>query len=105
MIVEERIYTIQTGRIAEYLDLYERMGRGLQTRILGNMLGYFQTEVGEPGSGLVHLWGYADAADRAARRAALAREPAWQDYLKACTPLIVRIQNRLLIPTAFSPIR
>jgi hypothetical protein len=105
MIVEERIYTIQTGRVPEYLDLYERMGRKLQMRILGNMLGYFQTDVGEPGSGIVHLWGYADAADRAKRRAALAQEPAWQDYLKACTPLILRIQNRLLVPTAFSPIR
>jgi hypothetical protein len=105
MIVEERIYTIQAGRVPEYLDIYEKMGRELQMRVLGNMLGYFQTEVGEPGSGLVHLWGYADVADRAARRAALAREPAWQDYLKACTPLIVRIENRLLIPTAFSPIR
>ena len=30
---------------------------------------------------------------------------AWQEYLKACTPLIVRIENRLLVPTAFSPIR
>jgi hypothetical protein len=105
MIVEERIYTIQTGRVPEYLELYDRMGRALQIRILGNLLGYFQTEVGEPGSGLVHLWGYADAADRATRRAALAREPGWQEYLKACTPLILRIQNRLLIPTAFSPIR
>ena len=104
MIVEERIYQIATGLLPEYLERYESMGLEIQTRILGNLIGYFTTEVG-PLSTLVHLWGYADLADRTARRAALAQEATWQHYLEVCTPLIVAMENRILVPTRFSPLR
>lgn len=104
MIVEERIYRIAAGRMPEYLRYYEEMGLEVQTRILGNLIGYFSTEIG-PLSTLVHLWGYADLNDRAARRALLAQEPVWQDYLRLCTPLIAAMENRILVPTAFSPLR
>lgn len=104
MIVEERTYRIAAGRLPEYLERYQEMGLEVQTRILGSLIGYFSTEIGEL-STLVHLWGYADLNDRAARRAALAREPAWQDYLRVCTPMILSMENRILVPTGFSPLR
>ncbi len=104
MIVEERIYRIQAGKLPEYLARYEAMGLELQKRVLGNMIGHFTTEIG-PLSTLVHLWGYDSLEDRAQRRAALAKEPAWQEYLAACTPMIVEMENRILLPTAFSPLR
>ena len=103
MIVEERIYTIYAGRLPEMLKLYEDMGLDIQSRILGNLIGYFSTEIGEL-STLVHLWGYESLEDRSHRRALLAAEPAWHDYLKACTPLIQGMTNRILLPTSFSPI-
>lgn len=104
MIVEERIYRIQAGLVQEYLANYEQMGLELQKRILGNLVGYFTTEIG-PLSAIVHMWGYVGLDDRTARRAQLAREPAWHDYLKVCTPMIVEMENRIMVPTAFSPIR
>jgi hypothetical protein len=104
MIIEERIYRIQAGRLPEYLAKYQEMGLELQKRVLGNLIGYFTTDIG-PLSTLVHLWGYESLDERAARRAALANESAWQDYLRVCTPLIVDMENRILLPTAFSPIR
>jgi len=104
MIIEERIYRIQAGRLPEYLAKYQEMGLELQKRVLGNLIGYFTTDIGAL-STLVHLWGYESLDDRAARRAALANESAWQDYLRVCTPLIVDMENRILLPTAFSPIR
>lgn len=104
MLIEERIYTIAAGKLPTYLALYTNGPLDLQTRILGNLLGYFTSEIG-PLSTLVHLWGYASFEDRISRREALAAEPEWQNYLSAVTPMIVRMENRLLVPTAFSPIR
>lgn len=103
MIVEERVYTIAAGQLPTYLEAYTAGPLELQKRILGNLLGYFTTDFG-PLSTLVHLWGYASLEERTRRRAELAQEPEWQAYLAKCTPLIVKMENRLLIPTAFSPI-
>ncbi|SIO67039.1 NIPSNAP protein [Bradyrhizobium erythrophlei] len=104
MIVEERIYSIIPGQLGAYLKIYTSGPLDLQKRILGKLLGYFTTEVGEL-STLVHLWCYESLNDRAERRALLAQDPEWQTYLEVCTPLIVRMENRLLLPTDFSPIR
>lgn len=77
MIVEERIYTLYIGKVPEYLKLYEAEGLGVQTRILGNLLGYYQVEFG-PQNQIVHLWSYSDHADRHDRREALVSDPDWQ---------------------------
>ncbi len=103
MVVEERCYWIQPGRLSDLLQLYTDGPAELQRRIQGNLLGYFTTDIGEQ-SQIVNLWGYSSLDDRAERRARLALEPQWQEYLKKCTPLILRMQNRILIPTSFSPI-
>ena len=57
MIIEERQYRIAAGRLSEYLAIYEKLGLQIQSRILGNLIGYFRSEIGEL-SCLVHLWGY-----------------------------------------------
>lgn len=33
MIIDERTYTIKPTRVNDYLDLYEKMGLSVQTRI------------------------------------------------------------------------
>ena len=53
----------------------------MQTKHLGNPVGYYTTEVGNVNE-IVHMWGYADMADRTKRRAAMAADPAWQAYLQ-----------------------
>ncbi|EXL03618.1 NIPSNAP family protein [Aquamicrobium defluvii] len=104
MIVEERIYTIQAGQLGRYLSIYSDGPMQLQSRVLGQMLGYFTTEIGDL-STLVHLWGYESHAERDRRRALLAQESEWQAYLAECTPLIRSMENRIMVPTTFSPIR
>lgn len=104
MIVEERTYRITAGRLPEYLARYQELGLALQEEVLGNLLGYFTTEIGTL-STIVHMWGYEDLEDRSRRRAELAKLPEWQEYLKVCTPLIIGMDNRILVPTAFSPIK
>lgn len=100
MIVEERIYTLHIGQVPKYLKLYAAEGLAVQTRILGNLLGYYQVEFG-PQNQVVHLWSYADLADRTARRKELLGDPGWQAYVPKIRPLVRYQENKLLIPAPF----
>jgi hypothetical protein len=100
MIVEERIYTLHIGKVPEYLKLYEAEGLAVQTRILGNLLGYYQVEFG-PQNQIVHMWGYSDLSDRQSRRKALVQDPGWKDYVKKIRPLVRNQENKLLLPAPF----
>ncbi|MFZ5674744.1 MAG: NIPSNAP family protein [Pseudomonadota bacterium] len=104
MIVEERIYKIKPGRLAIYLKLVREEGLAIQQPILGNLIGYFQTEIG-PLNHVVHLWGYEDLEDRARRRKRLAADPAWQAFTPRLTENIDTLENRILVPTDFSPMK
>ena len=104
MIVEERTYTLKPGAIGVYYADYDPRGLAIQTRILGNLIGYFHTEIGELNQ-VVHLWGYDSLAERERRRAALFADADWLDYLKQSPDIVVRMQSRILVPAPFSPIR
>lgn len=104
MIVEERIYVLHTEvNLAEYMAIYKTEGLPLQREILGGFLGYFTTEIGTLNQ-LVHFWAYADLEDRRRRRALLAAEPGWQGCLAKIRPMIRTMENRILLPTDFSPL-
>lgn len=102
MIVEERIYSFKVGGVQPFLKIYTDGPMELQRRILGRMVGYFTTEFGTLHQ-IVHMWAYRDMAERAERRAALMQEPAWRTFMEQTAPLIVKQENRLLMPTPFSP--
>lgn len=105
MIVEERIYVLHTWvNLDEYLEIYEKEGLSVQQPILGGFLGYFATEIGTMNQ-LVHLWAYSSPDDRARRRAVLAANETWQGCLRKIRPMIMTMENRLMYPTSFSPIR
>jgi hypothetical protein len=105
MIVEERCYTLRMPYgPQDYLTLYEAEGLEVQRATLGQLLGYFHTEVGGLNT-MVHLWGYDSFDERMQRRAALAADPVWQRCLTRIRPMIESMSNRLLVPASFSPIR
>ena len=103
MIVEQRIYRFKPGAVPVFLTRYEARGLDLQKRVLGNLIGYFVTELG-PLNETVHLWGYDSLDDRARRRAALMADPDWRAFLAEILPLLETQESRILMPTAFSPI-
>ena len=103
MIVEQRTYTLEVGNVPTYLAMYQAEGIDIQRRILGNMLGYFSTEVGTLNQ-IIHMWGYDSFEERLRRRAALGAEPAWQAYVAKLRPLILKQENKILIHAPFSPI-
>ena len=104
MIVEERIYTLYPGKSAEYLRLYEEEGLEVQKRILGRMVGYFTTEIG-PLNQIIHMWGYDSFEERTRRRAELFKDPTWLAYVQKIRPFVMKQENKILLPTSFSPIQ
>ena len=104
MLVEQRTYTFRPGQVAAFLDAYMDGVCDLQSRVLGKMIGYFTTDIG-PLNQTVHLWGYDTLNERMQRRKTLVETPEWQAFLAKVLPLIVTMETKILIPTAFSPIR
>ena len=104
MIVEQRDYHVITGKLNELVQLYETEGIELQQSYLGNLLGVFTTDIGAL-STYMSLWGYDNFAEREQRRAKLQADERWRDFLARIQPLIHTQQNRILVPTSFSPIR
>ena len=79
MLIDLRTYTLRVGTVRDFLAQYAREGLEVQRRHLGAPLGYYTTEVGDVNE-VVHIWQYADAADRERRRAALESDPQWLAY-------------------------
>ena len=102
MIVDHRTYELQPGRLRDFLALYEKEGLPVQLKHLGNLVGYYSTEVGNVNE-IVHMWGYQDLADRTKRRAAMAADPAWQAYLQKSGDYMKTMNNKILVPATFSP--
>jgi hypothetical protein len=55
---------------------------------------------------VVHLWAYADQAEREQKRNAMQQDPAWRAYLKMNTEAgyMEHMENRILRSTSFSPL-
>jgi hypothetical protein len=102
-LVEMRTYLLKPEYSArDYFDIYEGEVQALQVERLGSLKGYFATEVGALNA-IVSLWSYPDFETRQTRRAALAREPAWQTFLDKVRPMLRSMENCLLTPAPFTP--
>ena len=64
----------------------------------------FTTDVGAL-STYTTLWRYDSYAEREEKRALLQADRRWQDFLGRVQPLMHTQQNRILVPTSFSPLR
>lgn len=103
MIYEMRTYRLRTGTVPSYLRLVEEEGIAIQKEHLGRLIGYFSSEIG-PLNEIVHVWAYAGLDDRDRRRNALAADPRWQTFLPKIQALIEVMENKIMKPTAFSPL-
>ena len=104
MILEQRDYHVYTGRLPELVRLYETEGIPLQQEILGGLVGAFTADIGAL-STYTTLWRYDSFAEREERRGRLQADERWQAFLAKVQPLVHTQQNRILVPTAFSPLR
>ncbi len=104
MIIEQRIYELKPGSMHEFLKAYEAEGLAIQSEALGKLVGYFVSEVGELNR-VVQLWAFDSFEDRVKRRAALAGDARWRDFVGKNGSAVVNQRNELLTPASFSPIR
>lgn len=103
MIYEHRTYRLKNGSVSDYLRLVGGEGLPIQRRHLGQLVGYFTTEIG-PLNEITHIWAFADLADRAARRASLMADPEWLGFLPKIQVLIEEGATKILTPAPFSPL-
>ena len=104
MIVEQRDYHVTTGKLNELVGLYAGEGIAIQQEYLGGFVGAFTTDIGAL-STYTSLWRYDSYAEREERRARLQKDERWVAFLARIQPLIHTQQNRILIPTSFSPLQ
>ena len=104
MIVEMRTYKIRPRRAQNFIKIYDEEIREIHTKILGNQIGFFYTEIGDINE-VVHLYGYESYEDRQARRITLSKQPEFISYLNKVKNIIIEMKNKLMIPTDFSKIK
>ena len=104
MIVEQRDYHVTTGKLSELVALYADEGIAIQQEYLGGFVGAFTTDIGAL-STYTSMWRYDSYAEREERRARLQQDERWKAFLARIQPLIHTQHNRILVPTAFSPLR
>ena len=106
MIIDHRTYNLHPTRLPKWVKLYEEYGLPVQQKHLGGLVGFFTSEIGTLNQA-VHIWQYEDLADRQRRRAAMAEDPAWHEFMRRNEELgaLQYQENKILIPTAFSPLR
>ena len=102
MILDHRTYTVGHGKMSSYLERYERMALPVQLRHLGNLVGFYVSDIG-PLNQVVHIWGYTSLEDRERRRAAMAADPDWHAFLAANQGTFTHQEIKILKPTSFSP--
>lgn len=105
MIIEERNYVLHAeAKLSDFMDIYVNEALVVQKPILGGFMGYFTSVFGVLNQ-LVHWWAYTDLSDREERRARLHEDPVWLSCIDRLRPMLKTMENRILVPTDFSPIR
>jgi hypothetical protein len=104
MYYEIRTYKVRTGAVPAYLKLVEEEGIELQKRHLGQLVGYFFSEIG-PLNQIVHMWAYTSLDDREARRQRLASDPAWHAFAPKIQALLETMESKIMKPAVFSPLK
>jgi hypothetical protein len=106
MYIDHRTYTLVPLKLGKWLAMYEEFGLPVQQKYLGNLIGFFQTEIGTINQ-VVHLWGFEDLNERQRRRAEMAKDPAWHEFLRRNEELgALKLQeNKIVVPVRFSPIQ
>lgn len=97
MIYEVRTYDLQPRALPE---VEKRFGEALAIRTKHSPLAaFFHTEIG-PLNQIIHIWPFADLAERSKVRAEAAKEAGWPPNIRE---FIVNMTSEIFIPFPFSP--
>ncbi len=102
MIIDYRAYTLHSGMVGPFMELFENEGLAPQQRICGNFLGLYRTEVGNINQ-IIMMFAYEDLNERKRRRDQLYKDPAFAAYLSKVRPMLKDQEVRLLVPSKCNP--
>ena len=104
MYYEMRTYTIQVGKLQDYLEHFEKNGLSVISKY-ANLVGWWYTEHGELNQ-IIHIWEYKSLDDRIQKRNQLYQDPEWlENFVPVAFPMIIKQESKLLRPANFSPIK
>ena len=101
-IYEYRNYRTAPGRVREWAKLFQEI-MPMREEYSKNV-GAWVTEAGQPNE-VSHLWAYPSVDARSERRAAVAADPRWKEFLGRAGPLLEEMHSTILLPAAHSPLR
>ncbi len=101
-VYELRAYRTRPGASRQWAEL---MVGGLKVREkYSKIVGLWITEAGQPNE-VCHIWAYADLNARAAVRAAVTKDPGWQEFLGKSAPFLEEMHSTIMLPAAHSPLK
>lgn len=108
MIHELRIYHCMPGRLPDVNQRFQSITLPLWEKHGIRPVGFWTTAVGPSNNDLYYLLAWDDMAERERRWNAFATDAEWiaaRARTEENGPLVERIENMLLAPTAYSAIR
>jgi hypothetical protein len=108
MIHELRIYTANPGKMGALLARFRDHTVGLFEKHGIKNIGYWTNTIGGRSDELWYIVGYEDLGQRQAAWASFVADPEWQRVRAESEkdgPLVHHIENRIMTPTDFSPVK
>lgn len=108
MVYELRVYHCLPGRLPVLLRRFETATLKLWEKHGIRQAGFWTVAIGESNQVLYYMLAWASLAEREAKWAAFMADPEWiaaRTKSEADGPIIARVQNEILLPTAFSAVQ
>jgi hypothetical protein len=108
MIYEERIYTIMPGKMGDIERRFAQHTMRLFEKHGIKVVGFWRTAIGRQNFELVYLVEFRDMNDRMEKWDAFQKDPEWikvRNESETHGPLVAQVENKILVPTSFSPLK
>ena len=108
MIYEYRAYTVAPGRMGDLMDRFRDHTLSLLEKHGIKPVAFFTPVIGPSNNQFVWIVEFRDMAHRESAWAAFAADPVWQAALAESIKdgdFVLNIENRILAPTDFSPMK
>ena len=101
-IYEYRNYRTAPGQVGAWAKHFQEI-MPVREEYSKNV-GAWITEAGQPME-VSHLWAYPSVDARTERRAQVAADPRWKEFLGKAGPLLEEMHSTILLPAAHSPLK
>ncbi len=108
MIIELRVYHCLPGRLPALNARFENTTLAFWEKYGIRQVGFFTTLVGASNQALTYMLAWDSLAERETRWGAFSADPAWlaaRAASEAEAPIVARIENSFLVPTAYSAMK